>query len=160
VYSIRSLATAAVLAALCAGPLAPASAAATPAAATTRIQVEQALRAVEQALARGDSATELAKLMYADNVVITGEGQEGSTRGMAGAIRDFQAWIDSVGPATAGCRFTIVDPVTASATTFSSFVQLHCAAKPKDQDYRVLYAWKKQPEGWRVVLEMYLSGKL
>ena len=158
----RSIAAAGFLAAFCVGFLSQTSSAATPTADATRAQVEQALRAVEQALARGDNGAAISKMMYAESDMIVGEGQEGSTRGMSGTIKDFQEWIDSLGHAVAGCKFAVVDPVVASAMTFSSFVQLHCKANPpalvKDQDYRVMYVWRKQPEGWRVVLEMYLSG--
>jgi ketosteroid isomerase-like protein len=156
--------TAASLILLFGGFLSQSSSAVTPIADATRSQIELALRAIEQALARGDSATVISKMMYAENDRLSGEGQSGSTREMAGTIKDFQEWLESLGPGGAkGCKFTIADPVVASSLTFSSFVQLHCSANPpvlsKDQDYRVMYVWRKQPDGWRVVLEMYLSGK-
>lgn len=145
--------------------LSQSSSAATPSADATRSEIELALRTIEQALARGDSATVISKMMYSDNDRLTGEGQSGSTRQMAGTIKDFQEWLESLGPGGAkGCKFTIVDPVVASSLTFASFVQLHCSANPpvlaKNQEYRVLYVWRKLPDGWRVVLEMYLSGRL
>jgi hypothetical protein len=59
---------------------------------------------VEQALARGDGRAAISRLMYAEDDLITGEGQEGSTRGMAGTITDFQEWIDSLGPEVRGCK--------------------------------------------------------
>jgi ketosteroid isomerase-like protein len=161
---IRSV-TAISLILLFGGCLSRSSSAATPSAGATRSQIELALRTIEQALARGDGATAISRMMYAENDRLTGEGQSGSTRQMAGTIKDFQEWLESLGPGGAkGCKFTIVDPVVASSLTFSSFVQLHCSANPpglpKDQEYRVLYVWRKLPEGWRVVLEMYLSGIL
>ena len=160
----KSAVAAAWLVALSAGFISKSSSATTPNADATRTEIEQALRAVEEVLARGDSATAMSKMLYAENDLIIGEGQDGSTRGMAATIKDVQEWMDSLGPGgTKGCKYTIVDPVVVSATTFSSFVQLHCKANPpalpKDQDYRVMYIWKKRPEGWRVVLEMYISGK-
>jgi ketosteroid isomerase-like protein len=148
---------------LCFGLQSQPSSAAAPVEDATRTQIENTLRSVEQALVRGDSATAISRMMYAENDMLTGEGQEGSTRGMTGTVKDFQEWLDSLGSAVKTCKFSIVDPVVASSTTFSSFVQLHCNANPpaltKDQDYRVIYVWRKQPEGWRVVLEMYLSGR-
>jgi ketosteroid isomerase-like protein len=160
---IRSVAAAAALAASCLGLLPQRASAGAPIEDATRAQIEQALRSVEQALARGNSAVSISKMMYAEDDMLAGEGQAGSTRGIAGTIKDFQEWIDSLGPAVRTCKFAIVGPVVASTTTFSSFVQLHCNANPpalvKDQDYRVIYVWRKQPDGWRVVLEMYLSGK-
>jgi hypothetical protein len=163
--SIKSVAAAASLAALLAGVVSPSSSATTSTADVTRAEIEHALQAIERALARGESAAALSKMLYAENALLAGEGEDGSTRGMAATIKDYQAWIDSLGPGgTKGCKYTIVDPVVASATTFSSFLQLHCKANPpvllKDQDWRLIYVWKKQPEGWRVVLEMYASGKM
>jgi hypothetical protein len=84
---------------------------------------------------------------------------------MADTIKDVQGWMDSLGPGgTKGCKYTIVDPVVSSATTFSSFLLLRCRANPpvlkEDQVLRMMYVWKKLPEGWRVVLEMYAAGKM
>jgi ketosteroid isomerase-like protein len=164
-YSIKSVVAAASLAALFAGSIAPSSSATTATADGTRIDIERALQAVEMALARGEGSTALSKMLYSQDDLIIGEGEGGGSRGMAATIKEFQEWIDSLGPGgTKGCKYTIVDPVVASATTFSSFLQLHCKANPpvlsKDQDWRLMYVWRKQPEGWRVVLEMYISGKM
>jgi ketosteroid isomerase-like protein len=129
------------------------------------VQIEHALQTLEQALVRGDSATAVAKSLYAEDDLLTGEGEAGSTRGMAATIKDVQGWMDSLGPGgTKGCKYTIVDPVVSSPTTFSSFLLLKCKANPPvlkaDQDLRMMYVWKKLPQGWRVVLEMYESGIL
>lgn len=131
----------------------------------TRTQIEASLKTLEKALVRGDSATAVSKLLYADDDLLTGEGEAGGTRGMAATIKDVQGWMDSLGPGgTKGCKYTIVDPVVSSETTFSSFVLLKCKANPPvlkaDQELRMMYIWKKLPQGWRVVLEMYESGKL
>jgi ketosteroid isomerase-like protein len=132
---------------------------------STRKQIETSISKLEKALARGESAEVIAKMLYADDDLLTGEGEEGGTRGMAATIKDVQAWMDSLGPGgTKGCKYQLVDPVVASATTFSSFILLKCKANPpvlkEDQDLRMMYIWKKLPQGWRVVLEMYASGKL
>ena len=132
---------------------------------TTKEQIATALHSLEQALARGDSATQIANRLYASDDLLTGEGEPGSTRGMADTIKDVQGWMDSLGPGgTKGCKYTIVDPVVSSATTFSSFLLLRCKANPpvlkEDQVLRMMYVWKKLPEGWRVVLEMYAAGKM
>jgi hypothetical protein len=163
--SIKSVIAAASLTALFAGFISQSSSATTATADGTRVEIARALQALEMALARGESATALSKMLYAEDDLLIGEGEDGSSRGMAATIKDYQEWIDSLGPGgTKGCKYTIVDPVVASATTFSSFLQLHCKANPpvlpKDQDWRLMYVWKKQPEGWRVVLEMYVSGKM
>ena len=131
----------------------------------TKEQIATALHSLEQALARGDSATQIANRLYASDDLLTGEGEPGSTRGMADTIKDVQGWMESLGPGgTKGCKYTIVDPVVSSATTFSSFLLLRCRANPpvlkEDQVLRMMYVWKKLPEGWRVVLEMYAAGKM
>jgi ketosteroid isomerase-like protein len=104
-------------------------------------------------------------MLYANDDRLTGEGEAASTRGMADTIKDVQGWMDSLGPGgTKGCKYTIVDPVVSSATTFSSFLLLRCKANPPvlatDQELRMMYVWKKEAQGWRVVLEMYESGKM
>ena len=131
----------------------------------TKAEIAATLHTLEAALARGDNATQISKMLYAEDDLLTGEGERGGTRGMAATIKDVQGWMDSLGPGGAkGCKYTIVEPVVSSATTFSSFLLLHCNANPpvlsKDQDLRMLYVWRKQPEGWRVVLEVYEEGKL
>jgi ketosteroid isomerase-like protein len=139
--------------------------AASPPAADTRRQIADALHSLEAALARGDNATQISHMLYANDDRLTGEGETASTRGMADTIKDVQGWMDSLGPGgTKGCKYTILDPVVSSATTFSSFLLLHCKANPPilkdDQELRMMYVWKKQAPGWRVVLEMYESGKM
>jgi amino acid transporter len=131
----------------------------------SRAQIAATLKSMEKALARGENATTISKMLYASNVLITGEAEAGGTRGMDGAIKDVQGWMDSLGPNGAkGCGYTIVDPVVSSATTFSSFILLKCKANPpvlpQDQELRMMYIWKKQSQGWRVVLEMWAPGKL
>ncbi len=132
---------------------------------STRSQIEASIHKVEKALARGESAKVISKMLYAQDDLLTGEAEKGGTRGMAATIKDVQAWMDSLGPGgTKGCKYKLVDPVVSSATTFSSFILLKCKANPpvlkEDQDLRMMYVWKKFPHGWRVVLEMYEPGKL
>ena len=131
----------------------------------TRSQIVDALHSLEGALARGDNATQISNMLYANDDRLTGEGEAASTRGMADTIKDVQGWMDSLGPGgTKGCKYTIVDPVVSSATTFSSFLLLRCKANPPvlatDQELRMMYVWKKEAQGWRVVLEVYESGKM
>jgi hypothetical protein len=131
----------------------------------TRIEIAQALKTLEQALARGEDATKVSKRLYADQDLLVGEGESGATRGMKDTIVDVQGWYESLGPGgTKGCHYTIEDPVVSSPTTFTSFILLRCKANPptlmSDQELRMVYAWKKLPEGWRVVLEMWAPGKL
>ena len=128
-----------------------------------KAQIMTKLHAIEAALVRGDTAEQVARSMYADNVLMTGEGEKGSSQGMDAAIRDVQGWMDSLGPnGTKGCKYAIPDPVVASEKTFTSFVLLVCKANPpvlpEDQALRMIYSWTKAPDGWRVVLEMWAPG--
>jgi len=129
-----------------------------------KAEIMARLHEVEQALARGDGAQKIAKMLYAENVLMVGEGEEKSSKGMAKATSDVQGWLDSLGPnGGKTCKYSIPDPVVASATTFSSFVLLHCKANPpvlpEDQELRMMYSWEKSVQGWRVVLEMWAPGK-
>jgi ketosteroid isomerase-like protein len=130
---------------------------------TVRAAIEDKLRSVEGALARGDSADKIARMLYADNVVIT-EDAPGSMRGTAAAIKGVQEWLDALGPGGAkGCKYGVVEPTVESSETFSSYLSLHCKANPpvlkEDMDLRMIYVWQKLPQGWRVVLESVQSGK-
>jgi hypothetical protein len=148
------------------GPLLPCAAQADDAVTDhTKAEITQFLHSVERSLARGDDEVQVAKMLYADDVLMTGEGEEGATRGMSAAIADVKGWMDSLGPGGAKtCRYTVVDPVVASGTTFTSFLVLRCKANPpvlkEDQVLRMMYGWKHVPQGWRVVLEMWAPGKL
>ena len=131
--------------------------------AQSRAAVEGVLHSVESAMGRGDTAEKVTKMLYADDVVIT-EDEPGSMRGIAAATKGVQDFFDALGPGGGkGCKFTIIDPVVASSTTFSSFLFLSCKANPpvlKDElDMRLTYTWKKLPQGWRVVLETVQAGK-
>src|ERR1700684_4541769 len=77
----------------------------------TKAEIAQFLHSVEHALARGDNETQVAKMLYADDVLMTGEGEEGGTRGITAAIADVKGWMESLGPGGAKtCRYTVVDP--------------------------------------------------
>ena len=163
--SLWNLKTAIRVAICLAAGVSQAALAAPPATDGTKAEIAAKLHTVEKALARGDSATQISKLLYAEDDLLTGDGETGGTRGMTATIKDVQAWMDSLGPGgTKGCKYTIVDPVVSSAKSFSSFLLLRCKANPpvlkEDQELRMLYVWKKQVRGWRVVLEMYEPGKL
>jgi ketosteroid isomerase-like protein len=131
--------------------------------AQSRAAVESVLHSVESAMARGDTAEKVSKMLYADDVVIT-EDEPGSMRGITAATQGVQGFFDALGPGGGkGCKFNIIDPVVASSTTFSSFLFLSCKANPPvlkdDLDMRLTYTWKKLPQGWRVVLETVQAGK-
>ena len=134
-----------------------------PSADEVKAEIMAKLHKMEAALARGDSAELVAKSLYANNVLMVGEGEPSSSRGMEVAIKGVQGWMDSLGPnGGKGCSYSIPDPVVASENTSTSFVGLKCKANPpvlpEDQQLRMVYGWKKGAEGWRVVIEMWAAG--
>ena len=134
-----------------------------PAADEVKAEIMAKLHKLEAALARGETAEQVARSLYADNVLMVGEGEAGSSRGIDVAIKGVQGWMDSLGPnGGKGCTYNIPDPVVASEKTFTSFVLLVCKANPpvltEDQQLRMVYSWEKRSDGWRVVLEMWAVG--
>jgi ketosteroid isomerase-like protein len=132
------------------------------AASPARIGVEKVLRSVEAAMSRGESAEKVTRMLYSDDAVIA-EGDTGSMRGMAAAIEGVHGFFDALGPGGGkGCKFTLVDPAVQSTETFASFISLICKPNPptlkEEMDLRLMYVWKKLPQGWRVVLESVQAG--
>lgn len=133
-------------------------------ASNTQAQVQAALDRVQAALARGDDASTVTHMLYANNVVIVGEGDAQASHGIDAAVEDVKEWADSLGPGgEKTCKFKLADPAVVSSRTFSSFVLLHCDANPpklpQAQVLRMMYIWQKLPQGWRVQLEMWAPGK-
>lgn len=131
----------------------------------TQNEVQDALRAVERAFQSEASPAALAALLYTSDVVIVGEGDAKATRGITAAVKDVQGWYDSLGPhGQRTCKYTLVMPIVQSESTFSAFYLLHCSPNPpihpKDEQLRMIYAWRKEPQGWRVALEMWAPGLL
>jgi ketosteroid isomerase-like protein len=123
-----------------------------------RAEVVATLTEVSAALARGDSAESVSKMLYADDVLMVEPGNDPPTRGMQAAIAGVKAWIDSLGPGgVKACTYKVIDPVVSSAKTFSSFLHMYCKANgttnKEDMNLRLMYVWAKRPGGWRVVLE-------
>lgn len=129
-----------------------------------RAEIVATLAGVSAALARGDSAENVSKMLYADDVLMVEPGNDPPTRGMHAAIAGVKAWIGSLGiGGVKGCTYKVIDPVVSSAKTFSSFLQMYCKANgttnKEDMNLRLIYVWAKRPEGWRVVLESVNEGK-
>ena len=58
-------------------------------------------------------------------------------------------------------RFSIVDPVFAGGDVATTLVDVYVAPKKPSataEHYRVIYAWKRLADGWRVAAEMYTVG--
>jgi ketosteroid isomerase-like protein len=148
--------------------------------ARAKAEVTQAVRAAEKLLAQGVSPETFANALYADDVVMSG-GAPGAKHGKQAVIKEVKDWFDYMGPeGIKTCRYTVEDPVLASSTTVSSFLNLSCkgnlpsvaqdqskaelykangANVAQDLDYTEVYVWKKYPQGWRVALEMWVPGK-
>ena len=129
----------------------------------TRAEVAAALSAVSAARTRGDSAAKVAKMRYADDILIVEPGNDPPIRGIAATTTAVKEWMDSLGPGgVKACTYKIVDPVVATAKTFSSFLHMVCKANgtttKEDMNLRLVYVWEKRPEGWRVVLESVHEG--
>ncbi len=131
----------------------------------TKGEIERALHEIMVGVQHGDSAATMSRKLYAKDVLIIGEGEAHTTQGISDAAKDTQAFWDSLGPGgNKGCRFQMVDPSVHSRDTFTSFLLLNCKANPPTLaapiTVRLLYSWKKLPEGWRVVLETWGTGTI
>jgi hypothetical protein len=129
----------------------------------TKGEIAQTLHKIEQAFASGADGTTLAGMLYADDVLMVGEGENGSSHGIKKAASDITEWLKSLGPnGEKTCKYTIEEPFVATSTTFTSFLSLKCKANPpglpEDQLLRLMCAWTKSDKGWRVVLEMWAPG--
>jgi hypothetical protein len=131
-----------------------------------RDEIKAALDAQYAAILGGISAAKFAEMLYAPDVVIVGEGDKGLQHGIKTATADVEAHWASLGPdGVKKCKVSLANgPGVSSATTYASFGVLHCEPNPpaskEASDIRVLYVWKKLPQGWRVALEQWGIGKL
>jgi ketosteroid isomerase-like protein len=153
-------------AALLSCALAPLAAAAkVSTAAPEKAAIVRALGNLAAAFAAGESPEKIADMIYAPDIVILGEGTAPPLRGMPAALAEVRSFMDALGKTgERKCSYEVFDPVVASASTFSSLVTLHCNANPpslpQDLDVRMICVWKKLPQGWRIVLEMWAPHKL
>jgi ketosteroid isomerase-like protein len=131
-----------------------------------RDEIKAALDAQYAAILGGISAAKFAEMLYTPDVVIVGEGDTGLKHGIHTAISELEAHWASLGPdGVKKCRVSLAEgPAVHSAKTYASFAVLHCEPNPpavkEAGDFRVLYVWKKLPQGWRVALEQWGIGKL
>ncbi len=118
------------------------------------------LHGVAEALRHGAGATEFARMLYAPDVIVAGEGWPRAIRGIEAFLPELTALLQGWGP-RADLEFRIVDPVIDGENTATTLVDVHVAQRgsmPAAEDYRVFYAWRRTTAGWRVVAEMYTSG--
>jgi uncharacterized protein YbdZ (MbtH family) len=146
--------------------LAAAAAGAGPEASETRHQIEAAVGKIQAAVQGGQSAAQVAELLYTNDIIIVGEGGAPAARGRQAALAAMEAHWASLGPdGVKRCKLALADdPGVASAETYASFFVLHCDPIPPSAeqipDVRGIYVWKKTPHGWRVALEQWGIGKL
>ena len=126
----------------------------------TKRELAQVLQHAADALRAGASATRFSELLYSPNLVVVGEGWPRAIRSIEAFLPDLTALLDAWGP-NADLTFTIVDPVFDVADVATTLVDVYVAPKKPDapaEYYRVVYAWKRLAQGWRVAAEMYTVG--
>lgn len=117
----------------------------------------------DQANRNGLTTTELASRFYAEDAVITGEGEAMPRRGVKGASVALDEWLAYLGPGgNKGCSFAVQDPIVSSGNMVSVFAVLSCKPNPpktnKQETIRQLFVLKRTSQGWRVVQEMWQAG--
>ncbi len=125
-----------------------------------KIELSAALLKAADALRAGATAAQFAEILYAPDLVVVGEGWPRAIRGVEHFLTDLQALLDGWGP-NADLTFSIVDPVVADGAVASTLVDVSVAPKSPAaaaEQYRVVYAWRRMPGGWRVATEMYTVG--
>ena len=126
----------------------------------TKKELAQVLQHAADALRAGASATKFSHLLYSPDLIVVGEGWPRAIRGIEAFLPDLTALLEGWGP-NADLTFTIVDPVIHGAEVATTLVDVYVApTKPTAtaEYYRVVYAWKRSANGWRVAAEMYTIG--
>jgi ketosteroid isomerase-like protein len=127
-----------------------------------RKELETVLKALESAVARNADAAEIGRIFYDDQVVVVSEGMKAATRGFSAWLPGLQEYLDDWGAGTR-LNFKLVDPVLASESVASGFLDVTCQpGKPGAvvRYYRVLTSWRKGERGWRVAFEMISNGSM
>ena len=95
--------------------------------------------------------------MYAPDVVILGEGLPEPVRGRVAADALIAELLASGAMDDRRIEITTADGAGEFAFTL---IRFHHMVDPADEGARALYVWRKSPEGWRVVADMYQTGNL
>jgi hypothetical protein len=125
-----------------------------------RDELAAVLQKAADALRAGADAIEFSGLLYSPDLVVVGEGSPRAVRGVEPFLPDLGALLDGWGP-NGDLTFTIRDVLGAGADAVTTLVDVYVAPPPKTgtaEYYRVIYAWKRTPLGWRVAAEMYTVG--
>jgi ketosteroid isomerase-like protein len=107
---------------------------------------------------RSAPAEEIATALFEDDLMVTGEGEKGS-------YRDLQSFMGQLAAHTAAgprCTLAIVDPIRSSGDLAVAFLSEHCTAEKAgdEEEYtRVMFAFRKGANGWRVTMASFNFGK-
>ena len=93
--------------------------------------------------------------MYASEVIIVGEGLDQPVVGKEAALRLIADLIQS---GAMGERTIEIASVGGDDRTAYSFMRFRGRGTSAGSDARALYVWRRVPDGWRVVADMYQSG--
>jgi hypothetical protein len=127
-------------------------------------QLQQELAAVlaraADALRAGAGALEFSRLFYTDDLLVVGEGWPRSIRGLERFLPDLSALIEGWGP-NADLTFDIVATFPGGTQAATTLADVYVAPRRPEavaEYYRVMYAWRLTPAGWRIAAEMYTVG--
>ena len=142
-----------------AAAFAPAS---TPDDVTSR-EIRGLFKSQDEANWNGETPEQLARRFYTEDVVIVGEGETSTQRGMKDAVSALVNWNEYLGPGGNNfCHFEVLEPVITSGDMASAFVTLSCKPNPpkttKPESIRQLFVLRRTPQGWRVAQEMWENG--
>jgi len=107
---------------------------------------------------RSASADEVAAALFEDDLMVTGEGEKGSYRN----LKSFMGQLAAHTAAGPRCTLAIIDPIRSSGELAVAFLSEHCTAeKAGDQEEytRVMFAFRKGQNGWRVTMASFNFGK-
>ena len=126
----------------------------------TKQELTSVLQAAADALRAGADARRFGELLYSPDLIVVGEGWPRAIRGVESFLPDLSALIEGWGP-NADLTFSIIDPVFAGGDVATTLTDVYVAPKKPDaaaEYYRVVYAWRRLAQGWRVAAEMYTVG--
>ena len=127
-------------------------------------EIQAVLAEVEAFTAQGriGEVRTFAELMYADDVLLVGEGDMAAVRGIQQAIARIASAVGDWGE-RARLKFRLTEPAVTSESIFSAMIDAECQPERPGAEvirYRLLAVWKRGPRGWRIAQEMFTSGSL
>jgi ketosteroid isomerase-like protein len=125
-------------------------------------EIREVLDSVALAFREGRSQEQILALMYTDDVVVVRQGEAAPVRGMAELMRAAASMLAELGPHP-DFSFRFGAPVLAGGDV--AVCMLDVAIRPdidaaEPMHHRIMTGWKKNPDGWRVSLEMVGEGSL